>query len=1652
MASLTTSEADLLEQANALTKIDNNTLTFTLPTWQLLSLQTQSGNVPELWVSGSKGLYLRHQWRPTDKPETFIFGDIDSKDRKVLLRFSAEIPQDIRTRLSLGRTSPLQRDSKTYPLQGQAEWIDGKKYWRLNAGEQQSVTVLEAGEIVITSMSANTKATFNDTRYRLSNAWDEQSHTTRIFLGGNTVAPDTFSCPQLSRRHNRLQLMTPAPGSRLHVSADRDLLVRINTVTDGRYLFDINKPARPNTIVKQPSRARYTLDLFQPGLHDWSEREQALYQQSLALIDNTYRDGALAAIELLDNHLEAQPSDHIQALRNTLWSRVTRYLDLRPQNPGNALRLRFTSINLPARNVPEASGDFYPLSDINHYALTPGRYRKHFRLALTPMDTVNLAHSSTRFARLQARTGRGETLDFLFDLANETLTPLPPGRAVMDDGQFRTAATSSVFTLPGDSDSLSVQQLDGPPLAITLQLRNSKQFRLAEPELMSLLSTRANDAYQLVLTGIKTPAALQPTASDTVPTRMLKAHLRPLLLQLEQQRDQLIDGLDHYQSKLRKTGEAKSLQILNTLSRQKNWDRLVYASHPLSSSQDSHIRRSAMAARYLALSKLGEHRSAGHFLKLGLFDPDKTIRTWAAKTLAEQYQSNQQSGRINGLYTQLIRNGNTQYLTPLIHNLSTAGREQDALTLALLLPSFDPEHIARLALTQQWHQAFEHTLTRLPPVQQKNWQALRALQFGEFDLASDHWRDAAMPEQASRAKSGVKELALLSSSQTENNSSQWLKWLGSFESAGAGTQRRSVPDSLIAGRPADVIDNATAKRVGYYRVEPGTPTTLHIQGPVQLHLTARGVFDNPGDIGYSAWLNIRNGAQTIHFPLLKLAADNVSDESGQTLSTPTSTRIHLGEGQHQLHFNASKAQLIRLQMEQSALVSGSLPDPQTAALWGDVEPVKANTLRHRWLDRYQQRTSCHPQYQGQSYTLKQLFNPQQRFAMSSTPTYDAPLQGFTKAQSRERAQTLLPNQTLNDLASNPAALLPQRAYPLAMSALWYRDNDIISPSLAAIYVAIARRFGGENHRVTSFYADIAKQYQWQLVDNVQSSAGIRKFEQSGAVPGSSTSRELFLKGAPSDLTRLLDPTEKLSFNYNTMEAAQLILGFQQLVLPGEELDEIRMYLSIDGAPPKYLSLPGNGRKRSYKLNLEPGPHQITFRLLDSQSKSRVALSILESGEGGSQPLATGANRAYFVADTSTKVRINTVKPAFYRINQRIGERVTSHYHPAFNGRPIVLNPGNNGAAYYRIYQFIENPAAQDRAATASTRAPEQAMPLSPNLALNWLGDVDGYILSDPIEAGWLGDSNSGTWGINTQTGELRQSDEDRGGGITPLYTQIALSYRRYFEDTGLYTRTDLLRRTYTNQLDTMSGIRQWFDWYPETSNWSLAAYGHYYQQDVRERQGKTSNDVLYLRAEANHRMDITPYLSNRLKVRAFQYWLSLDDNDLAPGASADPNIFSAYKDDHPTGWYVNNKLTLDYWRDNRLYLEGELISNGLGDPGDLDAYGVKIGIDQLYGEFTAGANFHYRWYKNDNDRSEDSETRRVSLYLDWNRWQKSHGLQLGSALSFDFDTGVNAWNLHANWYFNGGDLRHFRPGELKFKSFQNHHLKRETDLSPVWYK
>ena len=1642
---------------STLTEINASTLSLTLPKWQLLRLQISAPNLPELWVGQSRGLYLKHKWGLTSDPATFVFGDIDSHNQEVLLRFPRAIPLDILHTLTLGRTGPSRRAATNYPLAGKTERINGQEYWHLNAGEAQSISLPDAGEIMITTQpELSSQATAEQTSYRLSSRWNQSDSSHYIFSGGNTTIRDPYSCPQVSPRQNRLMLTPPKSGSNtLHLSSDQDLLLRVSAITDAPYLFAINAPAQTSGPVKRPSDALHKLDLSQPGLHDWGHRERELYQQSLSLIGNTYRNGALAAIELLDNRLEANPSDHIQALRNTLWARVTHYRDLRPNKSTQSLRLRFSDINLPARAVSLASAEFHLAPEVSAYQLPGGRYRKHFRLALTPLDTFAANQPNERFARLQASTQYGETLNFLLDLSTNTDTPLPPGLALMDKGQFRSAASSTVFTLPGNSEQLTVKQLSGPPLALALQVRDGNAFRLSEREFMTVVNEDPDAAFKVFTSGIKTPSKIYPGADDTLHTRLLKAHLRPLWLRLETQRARFIEDLDPARLSLKNIGTQKSLRHIETLIQKSNWDQLVYASHPLGSSKNTHIRHTAIAARHLALSKLGEHRTARHFLKLALSDPDESLRHWVTETLVEAYSHNQQYGRITGLYTELLRKQeDVQYLRPLIQSLSVDGREQEALTLALLMPALDPERTAGLALGRQWQKAFESTLTHMPPIRQRHWLALGALQSGEFDSASDHWRDAAMPQEAARAKLGAGQLALLSAPSHSSHGDTWFKWLRSFDSAQPDYRRRPVPQNLISGLSSDVINHVSENRTRYYQVGPGSQVTLRIQGPLTLQVSTRGVFDDPGDIDYSGWLNIRNGAQTIYFPLLKLAADNASNELGQTVSTPSSTRLQLGAGLHQLRFDADKALLIRLQMEQSNIVSGVLPEPQTATLWGNTEPVaQASTLRYHWLDRYRQQPACHPQYSGQGYPLRQLFDPEQRFSVARASVLSTPLNGFSEAQKEERAQALLSTQELHKLSLNPETLTPEMAYPMALSALWYRDHDIIPSSLAALYIAVTRQYGGENRRIAAFYADISRQYRWQLLDNVRDSAGIRKFEQFGALPGSATSRELFLKNAPKDLNRLLDARTKLSFNYDTLVPTQLKLGLQQLVLPGTSTDSVSVELNIDGSVSKSIRLSGSGRKRGYTLNFKPGPHQITFRVIADDPKTRIALSLAEQKEQGFSPLESGVQRAYFVADANTKIRIDAHTPALYRIDKRVNDRITSHYRPMIAGsKPIVLDAKLKDAAYFRIYEFIETPLSSSSTSKSIGLISAQPLPDSPELALNWFGDIDGYILADYATTDYRHDLNRGTWGFGIQTGESRQSDEEGSGGITPLYTQTVLSYRRHFEQLNAYSRTELLSRDYTDQLDTMTGIRQWFDWYSENSDWHVGTYGHYYRQDARERKGKASNDAVLVRLEADYSFDITRSLRNKVKLQAFQSWLSLQENDLAPGAAVDPSIFSPYKDDHPKGWNFSDRLTFNYWRDNRIYIEAALRSNSLQDPADLDAYGVKIGLDQIYDQLTFGSNFHYRWYKNDSDRRQDSETRRLKFYLDWNRWRDSHGLQLGSDVSLDFDTGLHTWNAHLNWYFNSGNLQNFRPGELKFRSLQNRRFESETDISPVWYK
>ncbi len=1632
-------------------QLDIHRLLVTLPDNQILRLDTSGIDTPRLWVAEHPGTYQEMPWQQTNLQDTVIMGDVATTRRTLIVQFARPLPPDIGTRLTAGRLDVETSADRAFSLPTQSLRADGNKYWRLTAGQALELNVAANTPLEIESRVelAGRGDTMN---YQLTTQWHQQSPQTAVFNGRNLVTAETASCARVSARPQYLQLAPQAQPGQLTLRADRDLLIRVTSAGSGRYLLDVNRrPLIPGMKIVDP-RATQTLNLALPNATDWPAQERQLYTRARALLNNQRREGGLTALALLDNYLLHTPSAHIQALRNTVWERATLYRDLQPEHPPAApVQLRYASVNLPGENLAKPSGYFYPLHNPLSFTLRPLPERSFARLAFSAVATPGAAE----LAQVRVTFDSGAATTLLLDLSVNRDMLLPAGVVSVFDGTLEIAAHSIEIPVPAGVKSMRVEQLNGQPLIAAAEHRNSRAFALSELEFATLLEADGHLLRETFMVGLRndgtqgkilTENTTDAPAAVTAQRELLTHHWRPLWRYLEEQRLRFSRELSTSTQKISSPPSANGVQAIAALTARKDWDGLLSAAHPLAERGTAEQRRIAVPARDMALKQLGEHRTAEHFLKLALLDTDTGVREFAADALAQQYRNSHADAALVGLYTYLtLQTQGDMYLEKLADALLATGRIRDHLQL-LAIATAQPEKLLDAALNAGWWRLFDRYLSTLPPLQAEHWMAMRALHHGDFDGAAAHWRAAVQPAQATYALRGKELLDNLYRAQP-GAAQAWFDWVVQIP----GTRGwQELPASLVFAVPTYIDNPRHGIRQKVYRAAAGQSIPVTVYGPATLKLTTRSVMPVGKPNQLKDWLKIEGGGHAVLAPLQNTLLSDRTLEDGSVLSTAETVLVHLTAGIHHLRIAPQRhGAVVALKLQRPFMSDGPLPDPHMTALLGASAPVKpSSSLRYQWLQRYLAQQDCSAPLPPRTVALSTLFDPEQRRSVYPAPVSDEGTP-FGNAQLAEQAQPITPVAALTKLAARVKSLTDDQLYSFTLSTLWHQQQQILGDELSAALLLSAYHQGAHIPQLARLYRSIADQYDWQNLTSVSSSAGVRKFsEESDYYQSPELRRDLFLKGSAAGISHLLGHTKKVALGYNNIQPATLELQLRQLLLPGKTLPGADVELNVDGTR-RTLNVPGDGSRRSLRLNMPPGQHRIHFSLATSHPQIQVALALTETYTSGSKQVIRNPQLPYFVASPGAPVTVTVQGPTVVRVDRKVGSRTLSSYRPVLAGVKTLTfaAPDNQTSGFYRLYQLRYAPGGnlENRYIYAP---PQLSDPLldSPPQQLRWPTDISRYVLEETQdrEPGEATASANATWSATVEAGQLRQSEEDSAQGLTPFYTEQNVSRRRFYDALDLYVRTDLLRRDYDGEIDTLLGARQWIDWEPRDSNLSLGLYGHYYTQTVAEQGGDKRNHTLYISANGTYRTTITPTLYNRVQIQAFQYWLTLDRDDIVALNGVDPELFSSYKDDHPGGWDFSDRLTFSYWRDNRIYVEGELRSNGLGNPTDLDFSGVTLGVDQLVGDFTVGGTVHRRRYSNDNDRRQDSHTTRVGLYVDWQRWRNKYGLDVRLNSNIDVGNGDTAWMLSGTWYFhNNRFLRDFRPRET---SFRNH---REERFAPT---
>ena len=202
------------------------------------------------------------------------------------------------------------------------------------------------------------------------------------------------------------------------------------------------------------------------------------------------------------------------------------------------------------------------------------------------------------------------------------------------------------------------------------------------------------------------------------------------------------------------------------------------------------------------------------------------------------------------------------------------------------------------------------------------------------------------------------------------------------------------------------------------------------------------------------------------------------------------------------------------------------------------------------------------------------------------------------------------------------------------------------------------------------------------------------------------------------------------------------------------------------------------------------------------------------------------------------------------------------------------------------------------------------------------------------------------------------------------------------------------------------------------------------------------------RAAARHRRRVGPRTSISGRVDAFARALTLDSG-LAGAETADADVFTRYKRDHPIGWGVRAGVTHRPFLDTAVYGRLGARSNANLWPGNLDHIYALAGVRQFLAGVRLDAAYRETRYLADDDRQNAVSTREIGLDVGYDLWRPAGDqLELVGRLSHDLRRQETSFGVFLTWHIGAGQstgsdgrgtgrrFRDFRPGTELFRSLR----------------
>ncbi|CAM4164819.1 hypothetical protein VRRI112168_16435 [Vreelandella rituensis] len=1657
------------------------TETFELAAQGHLRLQLDDDQPPPLlWLSRDGELWWQTFWAPG--PEGQEWFHVKDKPSPLLARLEAET--DVHGRLLVAEMDPVNspdyyqdyyQETSTPRAFEQVELVDdnGERLDVLRLGQSEVLALDIEGPVVLAIASRPAEAATHQTQYTLSWALDEtpwqQVSIERTQL---STFYQEVGASQLHGGMDRRYLTIPEGEHRLKLKASLPLLARIEQA-EGDYFLDFNEP--------EPITAELTQGLFDQPL---TANGKTLAELD-ALRQSNHLDGAAnIALGFLEQEATPWPGAKPQTAKQALVGDIERsqrfFRNIYPDAGGESLAMNTAWFATTSPLDIEVDEDYYLDENVLdrlgrglfvelgtealNYPL-PFRFGpSRLRLSVARLNSHKDAELWVQYDEAPAKRLRLSDPALQVDLPTPEDAVLSQGQSLVhptlggifttnrDPGHFWPTAN---VTLPLPADVDEVRVWSDAPIPVSLQYRASQPFEASESAYRELMEETSSSLFAQLHQAFEAAPhpKSEPLTPSITPERALKNQWYPMLRYLHAAQAAYLDDVRPERPNQAVANLNERLKRARLEAEREDWIGVLETLGRASYGQNPEAYRLSQNA----LENLGEHYLAQRQrIATAVFAHDAETRRLATDDMLAEYAKTQQWGsQVRLLAARFLREGDSRLLDPLSEALHRAGDSLWASQVGLLLTheGITPNWLPEAAQAAGW----QDTVSSVPDPLRQGDLAARG---GDNARAMEHWRQAgeagrARMERMRDAESIARALESLDRKRRLAGVERWLEWSLSPEQ---DFDWVSLGNRLESSRGfSTLFSEVTQKPLALPHASTDAPVELNVVGPTVLRVQLRQVGPDTRKPGEIDWLEaelVDAGGETttLQSPILSRAENPYLTTINQNTGTATGDDIlfEVPAGLHRVRLRPLDHDYLTQLWQWQPTHPWTVLPPLT--------PLALNDLLHEPAEKIGFLAATVP-----NYLRVREANLEPLPVLPSAQLYTRELAAMNAFIFKDALEFLeFPDQfaspkdwpagsyavQVKNIATNASVPeSPQAAHALAVALLWQLEQnpghlDQVSARLAQL---------AEVHKEVPAIRQLAdrllQEYNWERISSSFESAGVRQLPLQAEMHSPFRRvRQALLPEFPA-AAMLLSGRGTEGVELFTPEPLAIEIRLDQRVLPHEARIPAEVMIQIDDREPRRVRLSERGTIE--RIRLDAGEHALRLWLSDPRQQQFVTAQLNRAESGA--PLVEEETRTYHIAAPGQPASFYVKGPAWVWVDEWPSHNGSTVYRFVAPGwQSLTFESGDGEDRYYRLHAL---------------RQARKARPLEPgvkkaSLAVPAEGPLPPPAPVEPV-AWTVEDRHSPGAGLDSWGGYLRfieridGSEDDVAPTQGTSAVETGLSYRFRQRDRRLFSRSDLLLR-WLEGSENMLGAKQWIDFYPEDSNWQLGFFSEAYLQHgkIDELDGDNHWSAR-LQASIERTYQLSPRLRHEPGLTLNQRWLSLDSVPDGALAELDPDVFSPYKNDHKRSLVLSDRLTWTPHLDQRIYLEGVLVSNESLNPFDPDYLEVTTAARQLFGSVAGEAGVRWRRYFNDNDRSDSIDRKRAFVGGNLLRWGAgANALTLRAETDYDIDRRNFGFQLRIGFEANAGRLSPARrPDELDFlplrRAQQRMHVETNR-LEPVY--